>query len=72
MGETRGFMKALVDAESGQILGFTVLGIEGGEVMSMVQLAMLGGLPYTALRDAIFAHPRLAESLNNLFAQIEL
>ncbi len=72
MGETRGFMKALVDAESGQILGFTVLGIEGGEVMSMVQLAMMGGLPYTALRDAIFAHPTLAESLNNLFAQIEL
>ena len=72
MGETRGFMKALVDAESGQILGFTVLGIEGGEVMSMVQLAMMGGLPYTVLRDAIFAHPTLAESLNNLFAQIEL
>ena len=72
MGETRGFMKALVDAESGQILAFTVLGIEGGEVMSMVQLAMMGGLPYTALRDAIFAHPTLAESLNNLFAQIEL
>lgn len=66
MSETRGFMKAVIDADSNQILGFTVLGIEGGEIMSMVQLAMMGKLPYTALRDAIFAHPTLAESLNNL------
>jgi pyruvate/2-oxoglutarate dehydrogenase complex dihydrolipoamide dehydrogenase (E3) component len=68
--ETRGLMKAVVDAESGQILGFTMLGIEGGEIMSAVQLAMLGGLPYTALRDGVFAHPTLAESLNNLFASV--
>lgn len=69
--ETRGFMKALVDAESDQILGCAVLGLEGGEIMSMIQLAMMGGLPYTALRDGIFAHPTLAESLNNLFASFE-
>jgi pyruvate/2-oxoglutarate dehydrogenase complex dihydrolipoamide dehydrogenase (E3) component len=69
--EPRGLMKALVDPESGQILGYTVLGVEGGELMSVVQMAMLGKLPYTALRDAIFAHPTLAESLNNLFAQLD-
>jgi pyruvate/2-oxoglutarate dehydrogenase complex dihydrolipoamide dehydrogenase (E3) component len=63
-------MKAVVDAESGQILGFAMLRIEGGEIMSAVQLAMLGGLPYTALRDGVFAHPTLAESLNNLFASV--
>jgi pyruvate/2-oxoglutarate dehydrogenase complex dihydrolipoamide dehydrogenase (E3) component len=65
--ETRGFMKAIVDAESNQILGATVLGIEGGEIMSMLEIAMMGKLPYTALQDGIFAHPTLAESLNNLF-----
>jgi pyruvate/2-oxoglutarate dehydrogenase complex dihydrolipoamide dehydrogenase (E3) component len=68
--ETRGLMKAVVDAESGQILGFTMLGIEGGEIMSAVQLAMQGRLPYPALRDGVFAHPTLAESLNNLFASL--
>jgi pyruvate/2-oxoglutarate dehydrogenase complex dihydrolipoamide dehydrogenase (E3) component len=66
--ESRGMMKAVVDAKSDQILGFTILGIEGGEVMAMVELAMAGRLPYTVLRDAIFAHPTLAEALNNLFA----
>jgi pyruvate/2-oxoglutarate dehydrogenase complex dihydrolipoamide dehydrogenase (E3) component len=66
--ETRGFMKAIVDAESNQILGATVLGIEGGEIMSMLEIAMMGKLPYTALQNAIFAHPTLAESLNNLFS----
>jgi pyruvate/2-oxoglutarate dehydrogenase complex dihydrolipoamide dehydrogenase (E3) component len=65
--ETRGFMKAIVDGESDQILGAAVLGIEGGEIMSMLQLAMMGKLPYPRLRDAVFAHPTLAESLNNLF-----
>jgi pyruvate/2-oxoglutarate dehydrogenase complex dihydrolipoamide dehydrogenase (E3) component len=65
--ETRGFMKAIVDAESNQILGAAVLGIEGGEIMTMLQLAMMGHLPFTALREATFAHPTLAESLNNLF-----
>jgi pyruvate/2-oxoglutarate dehydrogenase complex dihydrolipoamide dehydrogenase (E3) component len=65
--ESRGFMKAVVDAESNLILGAAVLGIEGGEVMSMLQLAIMGGLPFTTLREAVFAHPTLAESLNNLF-----
>jgi pyruvate/2-oxoglutarate dehydrogenase complex dihydrolipoamide dehydrogenase (E3) component len=65
--EARGFMKAIVDADTGQILGAAVLGVEGGEVMAQLQLAMMGKLPYTALLDAVFAHPTLAESLNNLF-----
>lgn len=65
--ETRGFMKAIVDAESGRILGCAILGVEGGEIMSVLQVAMMGELPYTAIRDGIFAHPTLAESLNNLF-----
>jgi pyruvate/2-oxoglutarate dehydrogenase complex dihydrolipoamide dehydrogenase (E3) component len=65
--ESRGFMKAIVDADTDQILGAAVLSIEGGEIMSMLQLAMMGKLPFTTLRDAIFAHPTLAESLNNLF-----
>ena len=69
--ETRGFMKAVVDAKSNQILGAAVLGIEGGEIMSQIQLAMLGRLPYTALRDGVFAHPTLAESLNNLFQHFQ-
>jgi len=66
MGETRGFMKAVIDARTDRILGCAVLGIEGGEIMSMMQIAMMGSLPYTALRDGTFAHPALAESLNNL------
>ncbi len=68
--EARGMMKAVVDAETDRILGAAVLGIEGGEITAMLQIAMMGGLPYTALRDGIFAHPTLAESLNNLFATI--
>ena len=71
MDESRGLMKAVVDAESDRILGAAVLGIEGGEIMSMLQLAMMGGLPYTTLRDAVFAHPTLAESLNTLFSQLD-
>jgi pyruvate/2-oxoglutarate dehydrogenase complex dihydrolipoamide dehydrogenase (E3) component len=71
VGESRGFMKAVVDAETGQILGCAVLGIEGGEVMAMIQIAMMGKMPYTVLRDAVFSHPTLAESLNSLFATIE-
>jgi pyruvate/2-oxoglutarate dehydrogenase complex dihydrolipoamide dehydrogenase (E3) component len=66
--EPRGFMKAIVDADDGQILGGAVLGIEGGEMMAQLQLAMIGKLPYTVLRDAVFAHPTLAESWNNLFS----
>ena len=70
-GETRGFMKAIVDAETNQILGCAILGMEGGEVMSVLQVAMMGKLPYTVIRDGIFAHPTLAESLNNLFMAMD-
>ena len=69
--ESRGLMKALVDPDSGQILGAAVLGMEGGEIMAILQVAMLGGLPYTALKEGIFAHPSLAEGLNNLFGNVE-
>ncbi len=69
--ETRGFMKAIVDADTDQILGAAVLGIEGGEIMSVLETAMMGKLPYTALRDATYAHPTLAESLNNLFMAMD-
>ncbi len=69
--EARGVMKAIVDAESQQILGAAILGLEGGEIMSMLEIAMLGKLPYTVLRDGIFAHPTLSEALNNLFGSFE-
>jgi len=68
--ETRGFLKAVIDGDTDQILGCAALGIEGGEIMSALQIAMLGRVPYTILRDAVFAHPTLAESLNNLFMAI--
>jgi pyruvate/2-oxoglutarate dehydrogenase complex dihydrolipoamide dehydrogenase (E3) component len=71
MDESRGLMKAIVDADTDQILGCAVLGIEGGEIMAQIQIAMMGHLPYTVLRDGIFAHPTLAESLNNLFASFD-
>lgn len=71
MGETRGFMKAIVDAWSGEILGCTVLGVEGGEIMAMLQIAMMAGIPYHRLKEGIFAHPTLAESLNNLFLTLD-
>jgi pyruvate/2-oxoglutarate dehydrogenase complex dihydrolipoamide dehydrogenase (E3) component len=70
-GQTRGFMKALVDAKNGQILGAAVLGMQGGEIMAMLEIAMIGHLPYTVLRDAVFAHPTLAESLNTLFSSLD-
>lgn len=69
--ETRGFMKVLVHAATDRILGAAILGIEGGEVASMLQIAMMGNLPYTALRDGVFAHPTLAESLNNIFGDLK-
>jgi dihydrolipoamide dehydrogenase len=71
MSETRGFMKAIVDAKTKQILGCTILGVEGGEIMSMLQIAMMGKIPYTAIKEAVFAHPTLAESLNNLFMTLD-
>lgn len=67
--ETAGFMKALVDADD-QIVGFTMIGSEAGEVMAVVQTAMLARLPYTGLRDAILAHPTMAEGLNALFGKV--
>jgi pyruvate/2-oxoglutarate dehydrogenase complex dihydrolipoamide dehydrogenase (E3) component len=65
--ESRGFMKAIVDADTKQILGCAILGLEGGELMSMLQIAIMGRVPATQLAEAVFAHPTLAESLNNLF-----
>lgn len=69
--ETRGVMKAVVDGETDRILGASVLGVDGGEVASVIQVAMMGDLPYTALRDGVFSHPTLSESLNNLFMTID-
>jgi pyruvate/2-oxoglutarate dehydrogenase complex dihydrolipoamide dehydrogenase (E3) component len=71
MDESRGLMKAVVDADTGQILGAAILGIEGGEIMTVLQMAMMGRVPYTTIRDGVFAHPTLAESLNNLFASLD-
>jgi pyruvate/2-oxoglutarate dehydrogenase complex dihydrolipoamide dehydrogenase (E3) component len=68
IGETRGFVKMLIEAQSDRILGFTAFGIEASEMMAAVQTAMLGGLPYTVLRDAIFTHPTSAEGLGPLLA----
>ncbi|HSZ60324.1 MAG TPA: mercuric reductase [Terriglobales bacterium] len=69
--ETRGFMKAIVDRDSNLILGAAILGIEGGEIMSALEIAIMGKLPYTSLRDGVFAHPTLSESLNNLFMAMD-
>ncbi len=68
LGETRGFMKALVELESDRTLGFTVIGVGAGEIMTAVQIAMSAKLPYTALRDEILAHPTLVEGLSALFS----
>lgn len=67
LSETRGFLKALVARDNDRILGFTVFGVGAGEIMSAVQIAMIGGLPYTALRDAVLTHPTLVEGLMPLF-----
>jgi pyruvate/2-oxoglutarate dehydrogenase complex dihydrolipoamide dehydrogenase (E3) component len=64
-------MKALLDARTDRILGFTTFGPEAGEVMAVVQTAMLAGLPYTGLRDAILAHPTMAEGLTALFSEVQ-
>jgi pyruvate/2-oxoglutarate dehydrogenase complex dihydrolipoamide dehydrogenase (E3) component len=68
LSETRGFLKALVEADGDRILGFTGFGVGAGEILSSVQIAMLAGLPYTALRDAILTHPTLGEGLIPLFS----
>jgi pyruvate/2-oxoglutarate dehydrogenase complex dihydrolipoamide dehydrogenase (E3) component len=69
-GDTPEFMKAVVDKGNKKILGAAILGAEGGEIMSIIEVAMMGGLTYDKIRDAIFAHPTYAESLNNLFAAV--
>ncbi|MEP6728991.1 MAG: mercuric reductase [bacterium] len=71
MAEPRGVMKAIVDSATNRILGAAILGIEGGEIASMLQIAMMGNLPWMALRDAVFSHPTLSESLNNLFSKLD-
>lgn len=68
MSETRGFLKALVETDGDRILGFTGFGVDVGEVLSSVQIAMMAGLPYTALRDAMLTHPTLVEGLIPLFS----
>ncbi|HXN73592.1 MAG TPA: FAD-dependent oxidoreductase [Candidatus Acidoferrales bacterium] len=68
LSETRGFVKALVEADSDRILGFTVFGVGAREILAAVQIAMIARLPYTALRDAILTHPTLAEGLISLFS----
>lgn len=70
MDESRGVMKAVVDDATKHILGAAILGVDGGEVAAMLQVAMMGNLPYTTLRDGMFSHPTLSEALNNLFASI--
>jgi pyruvate/2-oxoglutarate dehydrogenase complex dihydrolipoamide dehydrogenase (E3) component len=70
LSETRGFLKALVESRSDRILGFTVLGVGAGEILGAVQIAMIAGLPYTALRDAVLTHPTLVEGLISLFSSI--
>jgi len=68
LSETRGFLKALVEAGGDRILGFTAIAVGAGEIMSAVQIAMIAGLPFTALRDAVLTHPTLVEGLIPLFS----
>jgi pyruvate/2-oxoglutarate dehydrogenase complex dihydrolipoamide dehydrogenase (E3) component len=68
LSETRGFVKALVEVDSDRILGFTAFGVSAGEILATVQIAMIAGLPYTALRDAVLTHPTLVEGLILLFS----
>jgi len=71
VGETRGMMKAIVDADTKQILGAAIMAEEGGEIMSVLQMAMMGGITYDQIRYCVFAHPTYSESLNNLFMKLE-
>jgi pyruvate/2-oxoglutarate dehydrogenase complex dihydrolipoamide dehydrogenase (E3) component len=68
LSETRGFLKALVEMDGERILGFAGFAVDAGEIMAPVQIAMIAGLPYTALREAILTHPTLVEGINFLFA----
>jgi pyruvate/2-oxoglutarate dehydrogenase complex dihydrolipoamide dehydrogenase (E3) component len=69
LSETRGFLKALVEKDGDRILGFAGFALDAGEIMGPVQMAMIAGLPYTALREAILTHPTLVEGVNFLFAE---
>ena len=69
-GDTRGVMKAIVDSDNEKILGAAIVGQEGGEIMSVLQMAIVGGIKFREIRDMIFAHPLYSESLNNLFMTI--
>ncbi|EHQ26710.1 mercuric reductase [Mucilaginibacter paludis] len=71
VGDTRGFMKAIVDADTKKILGVAILGEEGGEIVSVMQMAMVGGITYPEIRYMVFAHPTYSESLNNLFMKLD-
>lgn len=70
-GQTSGFMKAVVDRKSKQILGACILAADGGEIMAVLQMAMQGGITYDKIRYGVFAHPTFSESLNNLFMSIK-
>ena len=70
LSETRGFMKALIAADNDRLLGFTAFGVGAGEIMGAVQIAMIGGMPYTSLRDAVLTHPTLLEGLIALFSTV--
>ena len=72
LSETGGFMKMLIEADSNRIVGFTAFGPDAGELMAVVQTAMLGQMPFQALRDAIFTHPTMAEGLTSLLANVEV
>ncbi len=71
LSETRGFLKMLIEEHSNRILGFTAFSTGAGDMMAVVQTAMLGGMPFTLLRDAIFTHPTMAEGLMELLANVE-
>jgi pyruvate/2-oxoglutarate dehydrogenase complex dihydrolipoamide dehydrogenase (E3) component len=70
LSETRAFLKMLIDEDSNRILGFAAFGVEAGELIAVVQTAMLGGMPFDSLRDAIFNHPTMAEGLSTLLSSI--
>jgi pyruvate/2-oxoglutarate dehydrogenase complex dihydrolipoamide dehydrogenase (E3) component len=69
--ESRGMLKAIVNADDNTILGAAMLSVNGGELMSLLQMAMMGGITVDKIRDGVFAHPTFAESLNNLFARLK-
>jgi pyruvate/2-oxoglutarate dehydrogenase complex dihydrolipoamide dehydrogenase (E3) component len=70
LSETRGFLKALIEEGGDRILGFTAFGVEAGELLPAVQVAMAAGLPYTALSDAVITHPTINEGLADLFSSV--